>query len=100
MKININNPLVSHNINIKKPRKKRIFLWVVLSISVILIAVRIALPYVILKKINEKLEILPDYKCVVKDFSMHFLDLSITLKGVEMTKRNGKIKTQQATVRT
>ncbi|MDD2984540.1 MAG: DUF748 domain-containing protein [Crocinitomicaceae bacterium] len=77
----------------KKPRKKRIFLWIVLSISVILIAVRIALPYVILKKINEKLEILPDYKCVVKDFSMHFLDLSITLKGVEMTKRNGKIKT-------
>ncbi len=77
----------------KKSRWKRTLLWILVGFIGLLIIARIALPFFILHKINKKLEILPNYICVVKDFSLNLLNQSLTLKGVEMTKRNGKIKT-------
>lgn len=81
----------------KKPKKKRLFIRIFsisfIVILVLLIAIRVALPYVLLNSINKKLERLPNYICVLKDLNVHLFDLSITIKGIEMTKRNGKIET-------
>lgn len=77
----------------KKSRWKRTLLWILVGFIGLLIIARIALPFFILHKINKKLEILPNYICVVKDFSLNLMKQSLTLKGIEMTKRNGKIKT-------
>ncbi len=75
----------------KKSKRKRIFLWSFIVIVAVLVIIRIALPIVALRVINNKLDSLPNYTCIVKGFSVSLMDKSITLKGVEMKKRKGKI---------
>ncbi len=75
----------------KTSRRKRLLLWTFIVIIAVLVIIRIALPIVALKVINNKLETLPTYSCVVKGFDINFLEKSITLKGVEMKKQNGKV---------
>ncbi len=75
----------------KKARIKRRILRILLLIIGVLIVIRAVLPSVILKLINKKLETLPTYTCIVQDFSLSFTNQSITLKGIKMTKKNGKI---------
>ena len=60
-------------------------------IIAVLVIIRIALPIVALRVINNKLETLPNYSCIVKGLDVRLLDKAITLKGVEIKKRNGKI---------
>ena len=75
----------------RKSRRKRRFLRTLVVTVGLLIMIRIALPFVILRTINKELEVLPTYTCVVQDISMSLIDQSITLKGIKMTKKNGKI---------
>jgi hypothetical protein len=64
---------------------------VILSIVVLLVAVRIALPYVVKSQINKKLASLPDYQGSVADVDLHVYRGAYSIKGVELNKKNGKV---------
>lgn len=83
------NPL---SLQEKKARRKRRIWRTIVTIAGFLVIIRIALPVVALKLINNKLEKLPQYLCHVEDLDVSFMDLSFTLKGIDMWKRNGKVK--------
>lgn len=64
---------------------------VILSIIVLLVAVRIALPYVLKSQINKKLASLPDYRGRVADVDVHVYRGAYSIKGIELTKKNGAV---------
>lgn len=75
----------------RKTRRRRRILRTLTIITGILVIVRIVLPFVAVRLINNKLSKLPDYTFHVTDIDMSLLTASITLKGIEMKKKNGKI---------
>lgn len=75
----------------KKSEKKHLFFRYFIIIISVLIVLRIFLPIVALRVINNKLASLPNYICIVHGFDISILNKSITLKNIEMKKRNGKI---------
>lgn len=66
-------------------------LIVVISIVIVLVAVRIALPYIIKHEINKKLQTLPDYTGHVDDVSMHIYRGAYSIDGIELKKKNGEV---------
>lgn len=75
----------------KKSNKKHRFLRFILVFFGVLVLLRILLPIVALKVINNKLASLPNYICVVHDLDISIMTKSIRLKNVEIIKRNGKV---------
>lgn len=63
---------------------------VILSIVVLLVAVRLALPSVLRRAINARLEKIPDYNGWVDDVDVSLLRGAYTLKGLVVLKRNGE----------
>lgn len=66
-------------------------LIVVISIVVLLIAIRIALPHIIKYEVNKKLNELPDYTGHINDVDLHIYRGAYAINGVEIKKRNGKV---------
>ncbi len=64
---------------------------IILSIVVLLVAVRIALPYIIKSQINKKLASLPEYQGRVADVDLHVYRGAYSIKGVELNKKNGNV---------
>lgn len=63
----------------------------VIVIIGILAIIRIALPFVALRLINKKLSRFPDFICHIDDLDISFISRSITLRGIEMKRKNGKV---------
>ena len=61
-------------------------------VAVLLIAARAALPYVLRKAINARLDRIPDYTGWVTDVGVSLWRGAYTLKGVVIQKRNGEVK--------
>lgn len=79
----------SHNSNStnteKKPKKKRLR-NIIISIVVILIAVRIALPYIVLKYVNKKLSELQEYYGHVEDIDIALIRGAYVINDIKLVK--------------
>lgn len=74
-----------------KSKKKRI-LWVVLgSIFILLIALRIALPYILLRVVNQQLTQIQGYYGHVEDIDVALIRGAYTLKNIKLDKVGGKV---------
>jgi uncharacterized protein YhdP len=75
----------------KKHRRRRVLFIVVGSLLVILIALRIALPYILLRFVNRELQTIPDYTGHVEDLDVHLIRGAYTLKAIHLDKTGGKV---------
>jgi hypothetical protein len=64
---------------------------IILSNLVLLIAARIALPYIVKSVDNKKLSGLPRYQGHAADVDMHIYRGAYSIKGLEVTKSNGAV---------
>ncbi|MCU7497076.1 MAG: DUF748 domain-containing protein [Ignavibacteria bacterium] len=69
----------------------RTTLIVIISIVVLLVALRLALPSIIKHAVNKKLNELPDYTGHIDDVDLHIYRGAYAINGVEILKRNGKV---------
>jgi hypothetical protein len=67
-------------------------LIVVAAVVVLLVAARIALPFVLRDAINRRLDRIPDYAGHVDDIGVHFWRGAYSLHGLEIVKRNGQVR--------
>lgn len=74
-----------------KHRARKVVLIVVGSLLVILIALRIALPSILLRFVNRELQHIPGYTGRVDDIDVHLIRGAYTLKTVRLDKTGGKI---------
>jgi uncharacterized protein YhdP len=74
-----------------KHRKKRILLIILGSLVVLLIAVRIALPYILLRVVNKQLSEIKGYYGHVDDIDVALIRGAYTLKNTHLDKVGGKI---------
>jgi hypothetical protein len=72
-------------------KKGRIILIVIASLLILLIAVRIALPYILLKAVNKELTHIKRYSGHVNDLDVTLLRGAYTLKEISLDKTGGKI---------
>jgi hypothetical protein len=63
---------------------------IVLAIALVLIAVRIALPYTLKTLINQRLEKIPEYAGSVSDIDLHLWRGAYQLVGIEIDKTTGE----------
>jgi hypothetical protein len=75
----------------KKHRVRKILLIVLGSLVVLLIAFRIALPYILLRFVNRELQTIPGYTGHVDDIDVHLIRGAYTIKTVRLDKTGGKI---------
>lgn len=72
--------------------RRRKVLWIALgSLLVILIALRIALPYILLRFVNKELQTIPGYTGHVDDIDVHLYRGAYTIKAIRLDKTGGKI---------
>ena len=77
----------------RKPisRKRKIWLIVLGSLLIILIALRIALPYILLRLVNKELTVIKGYYGHVDDLDVALIRGAYTLKTIKLEKTGGKI---------
>ena len=75
----------------KKHRRRKIILIILGSLLVILIAFRIALPYLLLRFVNRELQTIPGYTGHVDDIDVHLIRGAYTIKAIRLEKSGGKI---------
>ena len=75
----------------KKHRVRRIVLIVIGSLILILIALRIALPSILLRYVNKELTTIPGYTCHVDDIDVHLIRGAYTIRVIRLDKTGGKI---------
>src|SRR6185437_9062428 len=76
---------------VKKHRRRNILLIVFGSLLIILIAFRIALPYILLRFVNKELQTIPGYTGHVDDIDVHLIRGAYTIKTINLDKTGGKI---------
>ena len=75
-----------------KQRRRRKIVWIVVgSLLVILIALRIALPYILLRFVNKELQTIPGYTGHVDDIDVALIRGAYTIKTIKLDKTGGKI---------
>src|ERR1700722_2975246 len=75
-----------------KQRRRRKIVWIVAgSLLVILIAFRIALPYILLRFVNKELQTIPGYTGHVDDIDVALIRGAYTIKTIKLDKTGGKI---------
>jgi hypothetical protein len=72
-------------------KKGRIILMVIASLLILLIAARIALPYILLKAVNKELTHIKGYNGHVNDLDVALLRGAYTLKEIKLDRTGGKI---------
>lgn len=72
-------------------RKKKIILIVLGSLLVLLIAIRIVLPYILLKFVNRELATIKGYYGHVDDIDVALIRGAYTIKKIRLDKTGGKI---------
>jgi hypothetical protein len=75
----------------KKHRRRKVVLIVLGSLLVILIGLRIALPYILLRFVNKELQTIPGYTGHVDDIDVHLIRGAYTIKVIRLDKSGGKI---------
>ena len=75
----------------KKHRRRRVLFIVLGSLIVILIGVRIALPYILLRFVNKELQTIPDYTGHVDDIDVHLIRGAYTIKAIHLDRTGGKV---------
>jgi hypothetical protein len=74
-----------------KRRWRRVFLGIGIFLVLALIGLRIALPYILLRVVNEKLQEIPNYEGHVDDIDVWLIRGAYTIKGIQLNKVGGKI---------
>ena len=74
----------------KKRRRRKVVLIVLGSLLVILIGLRIALPYILLRFVNKELQTIPGYTGHVDDIDVHLIRGAYTIKVIRLDKSRGK----------
>lgn len=64
---------------------------IILVVIVLLIGIRIALPYIIIKYVNKTLDELPEYDGRIADVDLHIYRGAYSIEGLEIVKTGGKI---------
>lgn len=85
------NPPGGKRVRTKKQRTRRIILIVIGSLIIILIGLRIALPYILLRYVNRELQTIPGYTGHVDDIDVHLIRGAYTIKAIRLDKTGGKI---------
>jgi len=75
----------------KITKRKKTWFIIIGSLLVLLLAVRIALPYILLKEVNKELNSIPGYKGHVDDIDVALYRGAYIIKGVDLEKTGGKI---------
>src|ERR1700755_118224 len=75
----------------RKHKRQRVWLIVLGSLLVVLIALRIALPYILLRFVNKELQTIPGYTGHVDDIDVHLIRGAYTLKTIKLDKTGGQI---------
>lgn len=73
-----------------KPRS-RTLLWSLLALLVLLVALRLALPYIVLHTLNKRMDRMGDYHGHVTDVDLHLWRGAYSLDGLEVVKVSGKV---------
>lgn len=76
---------------VEKRKRRHIWLWVIGSIVVVLIAFRIALPFILLRFVNREIDRLEGYDGEVKDIDVSLIRGSYIIKDIRLDKTSGKI---------
>lgn len=76
---------------IKNRKRRRAWLIVLGSLLVLLIALRIALPYILLRFVNKELQTIPGYTGHVDDIDVALIRGAYTIKTINLDKTGGKI---------
>ena len=66
-------------------------LWIIVAIVAVLIAARAALPYVVLRYVNQQLDQLEDYSGSVADIDIGLYRGSYQIQGIRIVKENGRV---------
>lgn len=74
----------------KRLVRSRLF-WALCAVAVVLIAARIALPYVVLRYVNKTLDELDGYSGRVADLDIGLYRGSYQIQGVRIVKENGRV---------
>jgi hypothetical protein len=76
----------------KKISRKKKIIWIVIgSILLLLIALRIALPYVLLRAVNRELTRIPGYTGHVDDIDVALIRGAYKIKNIHLNKTGGKV---------
>src|ERR1700761_4296588 len=75
----------------KKQRRRKIWFVILGSLLIVIIAFRIALPYILLRFVNKELQTIPGYTGHVDDIDVHLVRGAYTLKVIRLDKTGGKI---------
>jgi hypothetical protein len=67
--------------------------WITLSVVLVLVAARIALPFALKDYVNERLSEIHGYYGHVEDIDVHLYRGAYVIKHLELLKNNGKVKT-------
>lgn len=76
---------------VKKHRTRKVILIVLGSLLVLLIGLRIALPYILLRFVNRELQTIPGYTGRVDDIDVHLYRGAYTIKVIRLDKTGGKV---------
>src|SRR5690349_5273440 len=77
------------------PRLERVSRWfrrtwhIVLVVALVLVAIRVALPYTLKTLINQRLQKIPEFDGAVRDIDLHLWRGGYQLEGVEIVKSAG-----------
>jgi len=75
-----------------KQRRRRRMVWIIVgSLLILLIAFRIALPYILLRFVNKELQTIPGYTGHVDDIDVALIRGAYTIKSIKLDKTGGKI---------
>jgi hypothetical protein len=72
-------------------KKGKMILFIIASLLIILIAIRIALPHILLKEVNKELTHIKGYYGHVDDLDVALLRGAYTLKEIKLDKTGGEI---------
>ncbi len=76
----------------KKITKKRKIVYIVLgSLLILLIAFRLALPYILLRYVNRQLTLIKGYSGHVEDIDVALIRGAYTIKDIKLNKTDGKV---------
>src|SRR5260221_3091198 len=75
----------------KLTKKKKRWLIIGLSLFVLLLAARIALPYILLRWVNKELNTIPGYSGHVEDIDVALYRGAYVLKEIHLEKTGGKV---------
>ncbi|QWT19293.1 DUF748 domain-containing protein [Bacillus sp. NP157] len=66
-------------------------LWILLALVVVLVALRIALPFIVLNQLNARLAHMGSYSGHIEDIDVHLWRSSYSLDNLRITKVDGKV---------